>query len=219
MGDLIVLSERLEDRARHTRSMRPSFFFDLACPFSYLAMERIERVLGDVEWIPAASVALRRIEASAPGAVIDSAAVRAVAEERAGLLRLPLLWPDRFPAHHPRALRTAAYASEIGAAPRFALAASRLAFCGGFDLDDPEILAEASAAAGMQLEACLAAAADSERDVELHATALGLLSRGVHRLPAIRIGRHWFEGEQRLVEAAGLLRARAIRRPSLAPAG
>ena len=34
---------------------RARFFFDLACPFSYLGAERVERVLGEVEWIPSAS--------------------------------------------------------------------------------------------------------------------------------------------------------------------
>ena len=38
------------------------------------------------------------------------------------------------------------------------LAIGRLSFCGGFDVDDPEILAEAAAAAGLDLDACLLAA-------------------------------------------------------------
>jgi 2-hydroxychromene-2-carboxylate isomerase len=218
MGDLIVLRERLQDRSRPTRRGRAAFFFDLACPFSYLAMERAERVLGDAEWIPAAACGLRlESEGEPPRARVEQ--VRACAELRALALRLPLSWPDRFPAHHPMALRAAAYASEIGAGARFALAASRLAFCGGFDLDDPEILAEAGAAAGMQLHDCLAAAADRARDRQLRATALGLAARGVRRLPAVRIGRRWFEGEQALGEAAALLRARALGERPLAPAG
>ena len=71
----------------------------------------------------------------------------------------------------------------------------------------------------MQLDDCLAAAGDSCRDVQLHATALGLLARGVRRLPAVRIGRRWFDGEQTLGEAAALLRARALSDRPLAPAG
>ena len=70
-------------------------------------------------------------------------------------LRLPLVWPDRLPRRARGRSRAAAYAAEIGAGARFALAASRLAFCGGFDLDDPETLAEAAAAAGIPLRACL----------------------------------------------------------------
>ena len=41
-------------------------------------------------------------------------------------------------------MRAAHYASQQGRGAAFVLAAGRLAFCGGFDLDDPELLAEAA---------------------------------------------------------------------------
>ena len=59
MGDLIVIDDWLADRTRPTRGLRPAFFFDLTCPFSYLAAERVERALGDVEWIPTDGLVLR----------------------------------------------------------------------------------------------------------------------------------------------------------------
>ncbi len=205
MGELIVLAERRADRSRPTGSARPAFFFDLGCPFSYLAAERVERVVGDVAWIPTAGTLLRQgQEWSQP------AAVRAHAETCAVALRLPLVWPDRFPADTPAALRAAAYAAEICAGSRFALAASRLAFCGGFDLEDPEILAEASAAAGIALSDCFSAVGDLSRDGALHATARGLLAHGVRRLPAIRVGRYWFDGDGALAAAAALVRSGPI---------
>jgi 2-hydroxychromene-2-carboxylate isomerase len=209
MGQLIVLAERLADRSRASSGHTAAFFFDLACPFSYLAAERVERTLGDAEWIPAASTHLGGLEWA------QSPSVRREAELRASELRLPLVWPDGFPAAAPSALRAAAYAAEVGAGSRFALAASRLAFCGGFDLTDPEILAEAAAAAGVPLDECLAAAGDPSRDGPLHATARGLISRGVRELPAVRVGHRWLGGERALAAAGALLRAE---RP-LAPAG
>ena len=69
-------------------------------------------------------------------------------EERADELQLPLVWPEAQPAPGRSAMRVAALAAERGRAAEFVLAASRLAFCGGYDVDDPEILAEAAAAAG-----------------------------------------------------------------------
>jgi 2-hydroxychromene-2-carboxylate isomerase len=212
MGILIVLDDWRSQAPRPERDSRPVFFFDLSCPFSYLAAERIERLLGDVAWVPAAACAQARS---------DSGAVRRQAERLAASLRLPLVWPDRFPAEVPRAMRAASRAAEaeMGAGARFALAASRLAFCGGFDLEDPEILAEAAAAAGVPLETCLAAAGDPTRDADLHTTARGLLSHGVGRLPAIRIGPRWFAGEHALSEAAALVRARAVYGHPLAPVG
>jgi 2-hydroxychromene-2-carboxylate isomerase len=197
MGELIVLTERMADRSRPLRDRRPAFFFDLSCPFSYLASERIERALGEVEWVPTAAVAFRGIaRGEAPEAV------RADAERRAAALRLPLVWPDRFPAAAAGAVRAAVYASEIGAGARFVLAATRLAFSGGFDLEDPEILAAAAAAAGVPLDACLAAAADPARDRPVHATASALRARGVRRLPAIRIGRQLYDAQGVLAGAA-----------------
>jgi 2-hydroxychromene-2-carboxylate isomerase len=202
MGELILLAEHRADRSRATGAVKPAFFFDLSCPFSYLVAERIERALGEVEWIPTAGTVLRGGEEWA-----NAAAVRAHAETCAVALRLPLVWPDHFPCETPAALRAASYAAEIGSGGRFALAASRLAFCGGFDLEDPEILAEAAAAAGIGLGDCLVAAGDLTRDGALHATARGLMHQGVRRLPAIRVGDHWFDGDGALAGAAAYQRS------------
>lgn len=199
MGELIDLAERRADRSRSQAAASPAFFFDLACPFSYLAAERVERLLGEVEWVPAAGIGSDSI-----GNVDE---LRARAERRAAELRLPLVWPDRFPTMTPGALRAAARATHNGSGSRFALAALRLAFCGGFDLEDPEVLAEAAAAAGVTLQECLEAAADAELDTELEATTRGLAARGVGRLPAVRVGRRFYHGEERLSEVAALLRA------------
>lgn len=196
MGDVIMLLEHLADRAP-TGGSRSAFFFDLACPLSYLAAERVERALGDVDWVPCSLSAESR----------EPAADLIVRAERQALgLQLPLVWPDGFPRAFPTAQRAAAYAAEIGAGARFALAASRLAFCGGYDLEDPEILADAAGAAGVPVDGCLAAAGDLARDDRLQAIARRLRARGVPRLPAIRIGRRWLWGEQMLDEARPLVR-------------
>ena len=70
-------------------------------------------------------------------------AIVELAEERAAALRLPLAWPERWPASTPAAMRVAHYAAQEGRGGAFVLAATRLAFAGGFDLDDLEILTEA----------------------------------------------------------------------------
>jgi 2-hydroxychromene-2-carboxylate isomerase len=214
MGKLIDLQERLADRSRPTRDARPAFFFDLSCPFSYLGAERAERLLGDVDWIPAAANHLR----DGNGELVSSAD-REHAESSAARVRLPLVWPERFPSEAPRALRAASYASEIGAGSQFALAAARLAFCGGFDLEDPEVLAEAAAAACVPLDACLEQARNPARDAQLLATGDGLRRRGLERLPAVRVGPRWFVGEYGLVAANAMLRSPAARANPLAPGG
>ncbi|MGI9185472.1 MAG: DsbA family protein [Solirubrobacteraceae bacterium] len=214
MGELIQLKDCRDDRSRPTRDTRPAFYFDPGCPLSYLTAEQIERTLGDVEWIPVAA-------ASVHGALSIEALdeLRERAERRARALRLPLVWPDRFPAPSPCALRATAFAAEQGAGARFALAASRLAFCGGFDLEDPETLAEAAAAAGISLRACLHAAGDTTRDATLAATAHGLRARQVGELPAFRVGRRWSAGDSALLAAAALRQDRASFARPLAPVG
>jgi 2-hydroxychromene-2-carboxylate isomerase len=200
MGKLIVLTEQLADRARPRALARPAFFFDLACPCSYLAAERVERLFGEVEWVPVAGP----LHGHAGGM-----SVRAAAGARARELRLPLVWPESFPAPAPAALRAAVRATQVGVGSRFALAAARLAFCGGFNLEDPEVLAEAAAASGFALEECLAAGGCEELDGSLHATARGLVARGVDRLPAIRVRHGFFAGEAQLSHAAAVSRAAA----------
>lgn len=177
-----------------------TFCFDLAHPGTYLAAERVERLRGPVAWQPASAPALLRA---------DPADV----EARAQLLRLPLVWPERPLEPVPRAQRAAAYAAERGRGAAFALAASRLAWCGGFDLDDLEILAEAAAAAGLDLEPCLAAAADPRRDEPIARVGAFLADHGADTLPVVRVGRLLFAGEIRVGDAAA-----ALRRPA-APLG
>jgi 2-hydroxychromene-2-carboxylate isomerase len=195
MGELIELTEQMADRARPRAQARPAFFFDLACPFSYLAAEQVERLFGEVEWVPVTGPLHPRA---------DRASLRLAAEARAKGLRLPLVWPEGFPGPARGALRSAVRATQVGVGARFALAAARLAFCGGFDLEDPEVLAEAAAASGFALEECLAAATDQALDEVLGATARGLVARGVGRLPAVRVRHGFFAGEALLSQAAAV---------------
>ena len=200
MGTVTSLGEhRLARRSRvaeATRGSRPSatLFFDLGSPYTYLAAERADRLFARLEWLPASADALHADE-------LTEAGMRAVCA-RALLLGLPFVWPEEPPHAVRGAMRVASLAAERGCGAAFVLAASRLAFCGGFDVDDPEILAEAAAAAGMGLGDALAAAGDARRDGPLEQTGRLLLAAGAVRLPALRVGRMLFCGEDRLLEAA-----------------
>jgi len=178
---------------------RATLFFDLSSPCTYLAAERAERLFAGLEWQPAYSGVLNAAE-------ISEQAMRA-ATQRAALLGLPLMWPEEHTRPVRGAMRVASLAAELGCAAEFVLAASRLAFCGGFDIDEPDILAEAAAAAGIGLGEALAAAGDLRRDGAIESAGLSLLAAGALQLPAIRVGRLLFAGEERLHEAAA---ARAV---------
>jgi 2-hydroxychromene-2-carboxylate isomerase len=211
MGEVIRLAERRQARRTRARQRvgpaRAEFLFDLACPFTYLAAERVERAFDHVIWTPASSTVLRG------GALLADpdaeAAIRLAAAERAAELRLPLVWPESFPADVTAAMRVASHAADCGRGAAFVLAAGRLAFCGGFDLDDPEILFEAAAAAGLSLDACLAAAGDRRRDGAIEAAGRRLLAAGADRLPALRVGRSLYWGEPRVAAAAAAARLKA----------
>ncbi len=213
MGEVIYLDRLRSDPSLGPRAPRvraretPVFLFDLASPESYLVAERVERALGGADWTPVDGSRLLGETGRLTGRGdrprrlgLDERRRRA--ESLARAQRLPLVWPERFPAPVSCALRAAAYACELGAGASFALAAFRLAFCGGFDLDDPETLAEAAAAAGVPLEECLAAAGETWRDQELQTTAEHLRARGVLELPAIGAGGRWFAGESGLLAAS-----------------
>jgi 2-hydroxychromene-2-carboxylate isomerase len=173
---------------------RPAFFFDLASPYTYLAAERADRMFARLEWVPVSSEAL---QCASPDADHERAAIA----RRAALLGLPIVWPADPAMPVVGAMRVASLAAERGLGAAFVLAASRLVFCGGFDIDEPEILAEAAAAAGIGLGEMLRAAGDSGRDGAMEEAGRRLLAAGADRLPALRVGRMLFCGEDRLAEA------------------
>jgi 2-hydroxychromene-2-carboxylate isomerase len=179
-----------------------SFHFDLLSPWTYLAAERVERQFAGMRWRPVVPDVLAPEES-------DEDARRAV-ELRAAELRMPLVWPETWPSAGRRAMRVASLAAQRGRAVPFVLAASRLAFCGGYDLDDPEALAEAAAAAGLGLEECLKAAADLRRDGPLERAGLRLLAQGAEELPVFVVGHVVFCGERRLGEAAAMADGRGL---------
>ena len=216
MGNVVSLEQHREKRSQAQgllaadgpRELRPAvtFAFDLSSPWTYLAAERVERLLPDTAWQP---VVPEPAIAAAQG---DDE--RVAVEARAGALGMPLIWPERRGGGGQGAARAAAWAAEQGQAPAFVLAACRLAFCGGFDLEDPETIAEAAAAAGLGLDACLLAALDPVYDEALVAAGRRLRARGADRLPVVSAGDDLFCGEQRLAEAAAALSAPAYRRRS-----
>lgn len=183
------------------RAARATFYFDLSSPFTYLAAERVDRLFPGLVWKPVLEEVLQLTP-------VDAAS----AEQRAGVLGLPLVWPaDLGPETVRPAMRVASLAAERGVAAPFVLAATRLAYCGGFELDHPEVLAEAAAAASLGLEDCLHAAGDAGRDGAMEEGARRLLAQGADRLPALRVGRVLFPGEDRTGEAHAAAQAPALR--------
>jgi 2-hydroxychromene-2-carboxylate isomerase len=167
-----------------------AFLFSPGCPISYLAAERAERALGEVDWVPVLPLTPPDVK------------VLAAAHREAIALRLPLELPDH-PLADPRPLiRVACLAAEYDACAQFGLVASRLIFCGGYEPDDPQVIAEAAELAGIPAAEAAHAVQDFRYDPALDATAAGLRRHGLRQTPIVRIGHRWFEGLQALSGAA-----------------
>ncbi len=210
MGDLIHLPERRQRRSTGSApALTSAYYVDLGDPFSYLVGERVERILGHADWRPAPARRGDGGRAHPVSRLIVPRATRAEAERAAAILRLPLSWPEDYGADCRGLHRAAAYAHQHGAGGPFALAALRLGFGGGFNLSDPLTVAEAAGAARVPVNACLDAAGDPRFDRRLDANHRELVDAGVLRRPAIRVGEHWFQGSQAVIEAAAMRSASA----------
>ena len=199
---MICLSERIAEReSARERSARgaAAFFFAMDCPLSYLVAERVERDLGEIAWVP---ILAPRDTRWARERLFQAKAV-------AGQKRLPLLEPENYPFDARPVSRAALYASkQDGCGGAFALGAMRLAFAGGFDLSEPDLIAEAAAAAGVSVDGALEAAQDASLDHALATTASGLRSRGIVEPPVIRIVSGWFSGFDALGGSSAFAAAR-----------
>ena len=163
------------------------FLYDIACPWSWLAGERVHEVLGFVpEWQPVL----------APPAEVDRVAVELAAAEQG----LPALrWPDPFPFDGQRATLAATFAKQTGRTVAFSLAAMRQAFAAGRDLSVADNVLIAAAACELHPRAVLKAMETrSVQDAVVTAESVG-----VARLPALRVDGHLHEGPDAPELAAG----------------
>jgi 2-hydroxychromene-2-carboxylate isomerase len=208
MGEVIPLGVGRQRRQHGRKPARArakaTLYFDLVSPATYLAAERVNQLFPQLEWRPALRDALHGGDPTADAAARERDEIAATA--RASVLRLPLVWPEGTSSARA-AMRVASLACERGRGAAFVLASSRLAFCGGFELDDPEVLAEAAAAANLPLSDAFEAATDETRDGPMVDEALRLLAAGADVLPTVRVGRLLFSGEHRLSEAAAAAQA------------
>jgi 2-hydroxychromene-2-carboxylate isomerase len=208
VGQLISMMDRVgQSRATATapgagaprgRRDGAAFFFALDCPLSYLVAEQVERDLGEIAWVP---ILAGRDPRWASERLHQS---RALAMTQ----RLPLIEPENFPFDIRPVSRAALYAAEQGAGRRFALAAFRLTFAGGYDLSHPELIAAAGEAAGLRADATLKASASSARDATLRHGAASLRRRGIHEAPVLRIIAGWFSAFEALSETSAFTVAR-----------
>lgn len=198
---------------------RATFFLDFGSPYSYLAAERIEEVLGEpVAWMPVFLVGVfkatgRRSWVYSEDAASEWAEIERRLAER-GLPPLALvedwaekLMPRATPARSTLlAQRVATAALDAGRERDFCRTLLRSVFRDAGDLTDEATVRAAATAAGVTTAAVDEALADplgQERVRERTAAAVAL---GVDGVPTVVIGNDRFWGDDRLEDAARALR-------------
>jgi 2-hydroxychromene-2-carboxylate isomerase len=188
----------------------PELFYDLGSPYAYLAVERVERVLGVAPVLR--PVLLGAIFAARGHGSWSQTPARAdgiaEVERRAAAYGLPpVRWPPGWPPNTLQAMRAAVWAERLGRGAPFARAAFRRAFAAGEDLGDVGVLAEIATTAGLPGEQLEAAIADPAIKDELRARTEAALVLGVRGVPTVRAGGRLLYGDDRLEEAARTNRA------------
>jgi 2-hydroxychromene-2-carboxylate isomerase len=189
----------------------PTFYFGAMSPYSWLAAERIERLLPEARWRGVlAGVVFAAHGRTSWGLTENRAAGLADCEARAAARGLgPISWPREWPTSDLHAARAMVFADRRGLLKPFALAAMRLAFREGADLADRDVVLTAGSRVGIEeaeLELALGSPLVKQELRDLNEEAL---AAGVFGVPSVLIAGELFWGDDRLEDAAQAYRAQA----------
>ena len=166
---------------------RPDFYFDVMSPYAWLAAERIEALLGPVEWKPVLLggifVATGR---TSWGVTQTREHGMAEVERRADRYGLgPVVWPEPWPGDALLAMRVAVAAGAQGFGRDFAIAAMRLGFLRGRVLGDRAAVEEAVRTCGVEPDGIVARATSPAGKADLRSRTEEALARGVLGVPTV----------------------------------
>jgi 2-hydroxychromene-2-carboxylate isomerase len=192
--------------------LRPTFYYELNSPYSWLAAERIHTVLPTQPvWKPVSYGHIVKHTGVAPWSFAedrtrDFEAIEQRAKDR-GLLapKYPPGWPTEI--NTINALRAAAFAHEIGKGIPFSLAAFRQQFNAGRPLSDIDTIVLAGAACELHPDAILKAIERQSIKDKVKQATEEAIERGVTGVPTVAVGDELFWGDDRLEDAAAALAA------------
>ena len=183
---------------------RPAFVFGAMSPYSWFAAERVEALMGPVRWWPVFAGGLFKSGGRTSWGLTDERPEKlADCEARARRHGLgPIVWPDPWPTVDLKIARALVRAGDDGATRELALAAMRLTFLEGRDLDEVDTIAEAARRAGLDPDVIVAAIDDEEVKARTRASTDAAFALGVRGIPTLVVGDQLFWGDDRLEEAA-----------------
>jgi 2-hydroxychromene-2-carboxylate isomerase len=114
---------------------------------------------------------------------------------------LAIKWtPSIFPVNSARAMRACLVAADASACEAFARRVFQLYWSEDRDISQPDVLAEACAAAGLDAAATLAEADSPERKAQLRANTDELIARGGFGTPTFYVGKDdMYFGQDRII--------------------
>lgn len=179
------------------------FYFGAMSPYSWLSAERIGALLPQARWRPLFLGGLFNAAGRRSwGLTEQREAQMAECERRAREYGLgEIRWPEPWPTNDLHAARAMTFAGERGLERDFALAAMRLAFLEGRDLEETSSVLEAGERTGLTASELQRALADERVKAALRSETDAAHARGVFGAPTVAVGGELFWGDDRLVEA------------------
>jgi 2-hydroxychromene-2-carboxylate isomerase len=184
---------------------QPTFYYDLGSPYSYLAAERIHRVLPVVPiWQPILLGGIWQVTGGRSWATTDrrEEGIAEVERRAADYGLMALRWPEAWPNNTLDAMRAATFAQQTGRAVAFSLAAFRQAFAAGRDLSVVDNVLIAAAACELHPNAVLKGIEMRSTKDRLREATRAAYDRGVRGVPTVAVGDQLFWGDDRLEDAA-----------------
>lgn len=205
----------------------PRFFLGAMSPYSWLAAERIERLLPQAQWQGVLAGAIFKASGRVSWGLTEQRGDGiADCEARAAAHGLgPIRWPQPWPTSDLLVARAMVYVERSGRAPGeapassatvagsggllkpFALTAMRMAFLEGADLGDADAVVEAGRRTGIDVNDLRAALQAPDVKNALRRATDEALARGVFGVPTVVVGQHLFWGDDRLEDASAAYRS------------
>lgn len=188
-----------------------TFYFDLGSPYAYLAAERIGEILPEpVAWQPISLGGLFKLTGRSSWSLGDPDRRRAgiaEVEQRARRYGLgPVQWPEPWPGDYLFAMRAATFAFQAGRGREFTLAVFRHAFRDGRDLSEPGNVLRAADRVGLDAQAVERATGDPQIKLALRSATDAAHGLGVVGVPTVAVDGELLWGDDRLADAATLIR-------------